>query len=332
MRAWLGPSSEAETEVRPGDDEFDVVVRHEGMTFVVEVKRADEIALMESARRQLARYLESQPDAVPVLAVPYMRPKAREFARSKGLSWLDLSGNADIRAPGVRILVEGNPNRFASPGRPSTAFSDKASRISRVMLVEPERWWRQRDIVEATDLSTGYISKVVGRLDEDELLERHPVDRRFRPRSPDLLLDGWAQVYDFRKHDIARFHAVGRTGASVAEAVSRSLAERSDTRWAATGLAAAWLWTRHADFRLATFFVSKPLLDPEALGLRAVDRGENVWVAVPRDDGVLFAAEKLSGIQCAHPVQVYLDLLGHPERAEEAASYLRTHKLDWGRA
>ena len=331
MRAWLGSSADVETDVRNGDDELDVVVRHEGVTFVVEVKRADEIALMESARHQLARYLESRPDAVPVLAVPYMGPKAREFARSEGLSWLDLSGNADIRGPGVRILVEGNPNRFASPGRPSTAFSDKASRISRAMLVEPERWWRQRDLVEATGLSTGYVSKVVGRLREDELLDNRSGDGSVRPRSPDLLLDGWAQVYDFRKHDIARFHAVGRTGAEVTEAVARKLADRSELRWVATGLAAAWLWTRYADFRLATFFVFEPLLDPEALGLRAVDRGENVWIAVPRDEGVLYAADEVSGVRCAHPVQVYLDLLGHPERAEEAASYLRTHKLDWRR-
>ena len=332
MRAWLGSSADMETEVRDRDDERDMVVRHQGVTFVVEVKRADEIALLESARHQLARYVESHPDAVPVLAVPYMGPKAREFAGSAGLSWLDLSGNADIRGPGVRILIEGNPNRFASPGRPSTAFSDKASRITRAMLVEPERWWRQRDLADATGLSTGYVSKVVGRLGEDDLLDRRPADSSVRPRSPDLLLDGWAQVYDFRKHDIARFHAVGRTGASVAEAVARKLAGRPDLRWAATGLAAAWVWTRYADFRLATFLVSEPLLDPEALGLRAVNRGENVWIAVPRDEGVLYAAEDVSGVRCAHPVQVYLDLLGHPERANEAASYLRTHNLDWGRA
>jgi hypothetical protein len=154
---------------------------------------------VESARHQLARHIESRPDAVPVLAVPCMGPKAREFARSEGLSWLDLSGNADVRGPGVRILLEGKPNRFASPSRPSTAFSDKASRISRAMLVEPERWWRQAELIEVSGLSTGYVSKVVGRLGEDDLLDSRPDDQSSRPRSPDLLLDAWAQVHDFRK-------------------------------------------------------------------------------------------------------------------------------------
>lgn len=332
MEEWLGAAVETEAEPRVRDEGYDLLVRHGDSILVVEFKRADEIALVESARHHLARYTEARADAVPVVAVPYMGPKAREFARSVGLSWLDLSGNADIRGPGVRILVEGRPNRFASPGRPSTAYSDKAARISRVMLVEPERWWRQADLIEATGLSSGYVSKVVGRMTEDELLDNQAEDRSFRPRSPDLLLDAWAQVYDFRKHDIARYHAIGRTGVEVAEAVAGKLAGRSDLKWAATGLAAAWRLTRYADFRLVTFFVSAPLLDPEALGLRPVDRGENVWIAVPRDEGVLYAAEEVSGVRCAHPVQVYLDLLGHPERAEEAASYLRTHRLDWGRA
>ncbi len=330
MRAWLGDSTRIDLNVQDGRYELDVVVHHEGMIFIVEVKGRDEIPLINSARHRLGVYAASRPTVVPVIAVPYMGPKARAYARSEGLSWLDLSGNADIRGPGVRILVEGQPNRFASPGRPSTAFSDKASRISRAMLVEPQRWWRQRDLVEVTELSTGFVSKVVGRLDEDELLDRAPEDRSFGPRSPDLLLDAWAQVYDFRKHDILRFHAVGRTGASVAESVAKKLAGVSGLRWVATGLAAAWLWTHFADFRLATFFVSEPLADPSSLGLRAVERGENVWIAVPRDDGVFYSDEQLSGIRCAHPVQVYLDLLGHPERAEEAASYLRAHKLDTG--
>lgn len=332
IEAWLGGAVSVEADVETSEHRLDFVFRHDATAFVVEVKRADEIALLESARHHLAEYTVTRPDAVPVLAVPYMGPKARAYARSVGLSWLDLSGNADIRGPGVRILVEGRPNGFASPGRPSTAFSDKASRISRAMLIEPARWWRQAELVEATGLSSGYVSKVIGRMSEDELLDHQPKDRGFRPRSPDLLVDAWAQAYDFTRHDLARYHAIGRTGAEVTEAVARNLAGGEDLQWAATGLAAAWQWTQYADFRIATFFVSAPVLDPERLGLRPVDRGENVWVAVPRDEGVFYGAGEVSSVRCVHSVQVYLDLLGHPERAEEAASYLRAHGLDWTRS
>ena len=46
---------------------------------------------------------------------------------------------------------------------------------------------------------------------------------------------------------------------------------------------------------------------------------------MPKDEGVLYGSQEVSGLVTAHPVQVYLDLLGHPERAEEAAAHLREH-------
>ncbi len=329
LQGWLSAPVEivAETEgVR-----VDLAVRGRGLTILAEVKRADDVALVEQAAHDLEACTKGRTDAIGVLVVPYMGPKAREYARGRDLSWFDLSGNADIRGPGLRILIDGKPNRFASPGRPSTAFSDKAARLSRVMLAEPERWWRQHELVEETGLSAGYVSKVVSRLREDGLVDDDQADGSLRPLSPELLLDAWAQVYDFRRHDITRYHAVGRTGPAVAEALAERLAEQGELRWAATGLTAAWRMGGFADHRLVTFYVSMPLTDLDPLGLRPVERGENVWLVVPRDEGVFYKAEDTSGLRCVHPVQVYLDLLGHPERASEAAQNIREHHLPWSR-
>jgi hypothetical protein len=259
---------------------------------------------------------------------PFMGPKARKFLKRRSQSWMDLSGNADIRGLGLCIVVQGKPNTYAAPGRPSTAFSPKASRLSRAMLMEPEKWWRQTELVDATGLSAGYVSKVVGRLEDDGLVERGD-NGHIRPKDPSLLLDAWSQIYDFSRHEISRYHALGNTGAAVLSRLAASLDERGDLNWAATGLAASWQIDRFADFRLVTIYVSKPLLDPEHLSLRSVERGENVWVVVPRDEGVLHGSQEFKGVRCAHPVQVYLDLLGHPERANEAASHLRSSHLGW---
>lgn len=330
LSSWLNEPVEAEHQVGADSGHVALVVQGQGLTLLVEVKGADRIPLLEAARRTLDRHAPALA-GVPVLAVPFMGPKAREYARSVGLSWMDLSGNADIRGPGVRILVEGKPNRFASPGRPATTFSDKAARVSRVMLAEPKRWWQQADLAEAARISTGYVSKVVARLTEVELLDHGPKGG-LRPKSPGLLLDAWAQVYDFRRHEIARFHAVGRKGPVIAESLASRLAAVPGLDWAATGLAAAWALTHFGDHRLVTFFVSQPLLDPEELGLRPVEEGENVWIVLPRDEGVFYAGSEVSGLRCVHPVQVYLDLLGHPERAREAADHLRAHGLGWSAA
>lgn len=57
----------------------------------------------------------------------------------------------------------------------------------------------------------------------------------------------------------------------------------------------------------------------------------NLWWVVPQDAGVFQGAVDVQGVQCAHPVQVWLDLEAHPERANEAAECLRKKILRWGR-
>ena len=327
FQEWLVDSEEMRFEHRGEAQSADFVAEIQGRTVVFEVRRNDDVAALDRGVHQLESHTRDV-DAVPVLVVPFMGPKARTFMNKRGVSWLDLSGNADIQWPGTRIFVQGKPNRFATPGRPATAFSPKASRISRTMLVEPERLWLQAELVDATRLSAGYVSKVTGRLQEDELVERVN-DGRIRPRDPTLLLDAWSQAYDFKRHSISRCHAVGRTGADVLKRIASVLDGSDHGTWAATGLAAAWQLDHYADFRLVTIFLSRPLLEPGSLGLRPVERGENVWVVVPKDEGVFHGSVRMEGIRCVHPVQVYLDLSGHPERAKEAAAHLRSRHLGW---
>ena len=69
----------------------------------------------------------------------------------------------------------------------------------------------------------------------------------------------------------------------------------------------------------------------EKLTFREDPRGANLWLAVPNDAGVFHGAVEKDGIRCVHPVQAYLDLKGHPERASEAAERLRNEFLNWRR-
>lgn len=325
---WLGVP---EVVALPLPDEIvrpDYVLQAGPLKFAIEAKNTDDIAHVDAAIRRLAAAQYTVPDAVPLLVVPYMGPKARQYASLRGTSWMDLSGNADIRGPGIRILIDGKPNRFAAPGRPSTAFSPRASRIARVMLAAPDRRWLQSELVRETGLSGGYVSKVVGRLVEDGLIPSQSADGRLSPRSPSTMLDAWAQTYDFAKHSVAKFHGIGRTGPEVLAAVAGRL-QAAGVDHAATGLAAAWQISEYADFRLTTIFVSEPLLNPESLGLRPVDQGENVWIVTPIDAGVFYAAKDVNGVRCVQPVQAYVDLAGQPERAKEAAAELRSHHLGW---
>lgn len=64
-----------------------------------------------------------------------------------------------------------------------------------------------------------------------------------------------------------------------------------------------------------------------SLGFREEPRGANLWLVVPSDVGVFQGAAEQGGVRCVHPVQAYVDLKAHPERAAEAAEHLRAELL-----
>jgi hypothetical protein len=242
---------------------------------------------------------------------------------------LDLSGNARIYAPGLHILVEGKPDRYKRRGRPSSTFAPKSSRIARWLLIHPDEPVTQRELARATDTGEGYTSRIVSTLEADGLIVRTG-SGAIQPRDPDLLLDAWREDYRFSKHHILRGHVAARSGEALLGTLVEAL-HRASADYAATGLAGAWLLDRFAGFRIATLYLAdEPAPELlENLPFREDERGANVWLVVPNDQGVFHGACEVDSIRCAHPVQVYLDLQAHPERADEAAKTLRANHLRW---
>lgn len=319
-----------EQEVRLAHgQQADAVIHIPGRRFVVEVKRSASAASVLGAIEQLQRLTAGAEDgAIPLVVVPHMGEVGRSLCAERGIAWLDLSGNAVIVAPGLHIRVEGQPNRFKRRGRPRSAFAPKSSRIARWLLMHPESALTQRELAEATGVDEGFTSRIVATLERDDLVGRDEAGRVV-VRDPDVLLEAWRADYDF-EHDIVRGHIPARSGDELLRELCTAL-EAAAVEHAATGLAGAWVLTHFAGFRLVTVFVRA--MPPNEvlgrLGFREEPRGANVWLVVPRDDGVFQGAETRDGVRCVHPVQVYLDLKGHPERAAEAAEKVRAEYLKW---
>lgn len=282
-----------------------------------------------AADRCLMHTREIGGKAIPLVAVPFMGEVGRERCEQAGVSWLDLSGNACLIAPGLRVVVEGRPNRFKRRGRPANAFAPKSARIARWLLMHPYQFASQREIARDTEMDEGFTSRIVAKLEADGLVERGP-DGGIRVSDPGLLLDAWWEVYDFSKHHIVRGHVPARSGDILLRRLSAEL-DRASLSPAATGLGAAWLLSNFATFRIVTFYLQgKP--SPETLqqaSFHEDPQGANVWLVTPNDTGVFQGSTERDGIRCVHPVQVYLDLKGHPERAQEAAQRLRADYLNW---
>ncbi|MHC4356226.1 MAG: type IV toxin-antitoxin system AbiEi family antitoxin [Planctomycetota bacterium] len=330
---WLGVDGKGVSRQKGRRSRADAVLELGKHVFVVEWKSSGAAAVVsDAAERVRAHAARVSKSAIPLVVVPYMGEVGRKRCEQAGVAWLDLSGNARIVVPGVHILVDGRENRFKSRGRPSSAFAPKASRIARWLLIHHDRFLTQREIALATDIDEGYTSRVVSRLEDENLVIRDDAGA-IRPRDPSLLLDAWREEYDIEKHRILRGHVAARSGDTLLRSLAETLREY-EVDYAASGLGAAWLITRFAGFRLVTFYMSE---QPSTVLLNRLSfheeaRGANVWLVTPNDEGVFHEASEQDGIRCVHPVQVYLDLGAHPERAAEAASELRERYVSWRRS
>lgn len=321
------PPGSVVIEDQPSHRRPDLVIRLDsGPALIAELKSSARSGDIEQAARA-AQAAASEFEGVPVIVVPYMGEVGSRVAREAGVGWIDLSGNANLRA-GDRILrIQGKPNRYKHRGRPSSPFAPVSARVVRLMLLDPLQWWRQADLARRASMRDGQVSKAVSRLVQMELVERRE-DHAVRPRDPDRLLDAWAEDYDFLKHDVVYGHITG-LGVDLARGLAERLGE-ADVGHALTGLPAAWLRDRFAQFRLVSIYLEEdPVAVGEELGARMERRGANVQFILPKDPGVFAGAEEVDGATCVSVVQNYLDLLGLPERSDEAAEYLRAEHLSW---
>jgi hypothetical protein len=295
-----------------------------GRRWAIEIKNSSRPGQVDRAAAQLNRL--GGEGFIPILVVPYMSKAGAETAERRGLNWLDLSGNAHIRDEGLHVWVKGQPDRLRAVGRPSSPFAPKSARVTRTLLLDPGRWWRQKDLAGTTGLDDGNVSRIVRRLDEEALIERR--DRELRPRDPDLLLDAWAQDYRFDRHQAVLGHVSGG-GVEIARELNERLGQ-AGIGHAFTGLPAAWAMSHFARFRLTSVYVEgDPHLVAEETEMRLGEKGANVQLLGPDDDGVLAGGESFDGLPCVAPVQAYLDLLALPERSREAADHLRAERLAW---
>lgn len=302
---------------------LDAFIELNGVTFIVEYKQSGNLRSVEQGINQLQGFGARAGEIVKLLVVPYMTETGQDRCQSAGISWLDLSGNADIIGPGIRISVHGRRNLYKRPGRPRNPFAPKSSRVARMMLYGDRTEYEQSELVEITKLDKGHLSRVIHSLEEGGLINRKP-GGAILVSDHGLLLDSWHEAYDFSKHSIIRGHIPARTGLSLARRISDELDQES-IEYALTGLASAWLYTRFSNFRTVTVFLASGLSAAmlDEIGFAERESGANTWLVVPNDSSVLWESQVREKMRTVHPIQAYLDLKYQPERAADAAEELK---------
>jgi hypothetical protein len=301
---------------------LDLLIKIEEKSFAAEVRMRSDSSAIHQAIRQLHEFCELNHDLTPLLIVPYMGKTGGEICKNENIPWIDLSGNAHIALSGLRIHVEGKPNKYLKSGRPENPFSPKSARVARWLLAHHGKAFTQREIASATELYEGYTSRIVRKLESDELISRNN-DNKIFVANPTLILEAWREASKFSKNNVIKGHMPVKSGEEALSIIA-SAAHEHDLHYAATGLAGAWQIDKFSNFRLCSVYIEKLPEDAffDDISFRKTDKGANVWFVLPRDEGVFQCEREIEKINCVHPVQVYVDLKDHPERSIEAADSL----------
>ena len=316
IRGVAGETSE--NDVRP-DLLVELELSGNEQSLIVEAKRSGQPRLAREAANQLLRYKERYPGAYGVFAAPFVSPKAAEICSTEEIGYVDLSGNCRLSFDLIYIEKQGNPNRFAEKRDLRTLYSPKAQRVLRVILSNPKKSWKTKDLSEEAQVSLGQVSNVKKLLADREWVRTKP--EGFVLTEPEALLVEWAENYNYQKNRVRSFYTL--KAAPEFEADLASLCMRENLTYALTSFSGAARLAPAVRQQRAIAYVKEGSVDlVSLLGLKEVPSGANVVLLTPYDEGVFYGAREIDGIRIACPIQVYLDISSFRGRGEEAAAAL----------
>lgn len=327
VAAW-----EEASDVRIGNQRADLLVKFkmgdQEHTLVLEVTGLGQPKQIREAITRLNEIRQELPGAYPVAVSGYISPQSAAILRRNGLGYLDLSGNCYLAFKNVHIEKEGKPNVRPSTRPLKSLFSPRATRVIRVLLVDPQHTWRLGDLAKAAEVSLGHAHNVVKRLEELAWVERGE-QQRIRFLKPGDLLEAWAETYTYRQNGVTAYFSPERiTRKLMAEIASWAQAE--GRRYAFTLHAGAALVAPNIRFPAIHCYLDGATDSlARALGLRPGEEEGNVQILAPYDQGVFYAPLVKGGLSVVSLPQLYADLFRYERRGREQADYLRREAMGY---
>lgn len=280
---------------------------------------ADEISKHAAARK-----------LIPLVVVPYLEAKRLEELAARGVSGLDLCGNAVLAVPGELLVFRtGSPNRFRWEGGIKNVYRGTSGIVARLFLLKPE-FPSVGDALEEIEARGGKValatvSKVCNSLQQDLVIERTagktPTSRKLRLLQPEKLVDLLRDNY--LSPEITRA-ITGKCTKSADELVERLLAweEGGKGKVVLTGAGSVDAYAVMAREPLQTFYCSDVAGLQKSLGedFRETERFATVKFLQTREDFVYFDRRPQL---VASPLQTYLELATGEKREKETAEQVR---------
>jgi hypothetical protein len=281
----------------------------------------------------IAQRVRSMSGGIPLLLVaPWLSRRTQEVLAAQDINYIDLTGNAflNLSNPPFFVRTEGAA-RNPQPKEQGQARlrGPKAGRLIRFLLdVRPP--YTAAELARETKLTRGYVSRLLGALYGEALIERPD---RGAVESVDVanLIRRWAQSYDvFESNE--NFKAIAPSGPrTLLEELKVSRPQES--RFVVSGSFAASAMAPVTAPALLIGYCEKPAEIARDLDLLPSEEGANVILMKPFDPVVWQEAPFHGGLTYAAPPQVAVDCLtGNgrmPEEGEALLEWMVGHEAAW---
>lgn len=351
-------------EAKIGNKTADILIKtKDNEQMLIEVKSSGEPSYLFKAISRL-KYCKTDEIDYLIIAVPKITEKGKAICRSLGVGYIDMQGSVFLKFKDKLIDREASykiPNQFKQERkRVKKIFSRDSLRFFIVMLNNPDQWLTQEELSSKTDISKGYINRILKtlesgvRADSNILMIEGPgakaetnnlpgvaiiAQARWRKTSgkkrleykisnPSKLLDALSRQYAFLKNRVISLYSFEKDQYKLIREIAQK-SKKLKLDYALTMHAGASQIAPFVRFEDVYFYVRNKEIPKwtEALGLKQTELGGNVFLVVPDDELVLTQTQTANNLKIVNNVLLYLDLVNYPKRGKEQAEFLREKKM-----
>jgi hypothetical protein len=320
---------------------FDAIVKWRGpagvVTYILQAKRQvatqDARVLAERFRTNVRQRAKTLKGARLLLAAPYVRPQQAAVLQHADIDFVDLAGNADLRARGLHVHVEG---RKPAREHKDVRLGPTKGWVKTVLalLVRPDLVQAPlRTLAREADVARGTAAECLRDLQARGFITGAGRQRRVVDRTP--LVATWVQAYGNRLRPGLTQRWLQIQAPRKEEIWQRLAKGLNDHKvpWALTGADAAERTTHYLRTDYTEIYAAVDLVDNREvlkhLGAQPGATRGNVLVIAPPGPLALQAAAIEDTIPVAPPLLVYAELRYHgDEQALEAAEMLLPHLIE----
>ncbi len=314
------------------DTVIETKVNGDVVKILLEIKSLAEPRLIRSAIQQLKKYENiirgiTQPienKVYSIIGVKYISDDSAQICKENGIGYIDLAGNCFLKFGKVFIERKNYPNPYKEKRIIRSIFTPKASRILRVMLSNPKKFWQLQELAKESDVSLGQAYKVKERLLDLEYVSEE--NRNIVLKRPEVLLSKWSENYSFRKNKLYDYFSFGEPRDF--EQKIADYCEKNSITYAFTLFSGADLVAPYTRYNRVFMYIKEKYQEiASAFQLKQVDSGPNVTILEPFDDGIFYGIQEINGMCVVGNIQLYLDLMSYKGRGEETARFLLDQKV-----